>query len=236
MTIREYRQAGGEGEILWESERHPELPLPDKDAREYALQAFIDYLSTITFQMTGAKQGQTVPFKIPLKNMFIEWPAYEDIADKGEDDFPRVGFEILEETDEYPGFVASEVEGTDDLFAPGTILTKTGEHVETMDMHILCRNRAERRAIIAAIGLVMNPVQEITGLRFNLPLYFGAACRITLEGGGRVEDQDATRNRRLLKFKILLRVPNFYLVKLDQFNPQVEVDLAPVGANTGPTG
>jgi len=223
MVQRVYQAAGGEG-MPWESEARPELPLPTRDGRDYAIQALIEYLGTITFSMTGSANS-SIQFKIPMENIFAEWPDVEELADKGEDDFPRIGFDIVESNDEYPGFVPNQVEGSDDVYGPGTTVYITSEHVETLDMHVLCRSIAERRAILAGLQMALNPSQDFVGLRFRLPNYYGAPCRFTLEGGGRKEDPDAVRNRRSIMFRILMRVPNHFLVRAERFVPLANVSL-----------
>jgi hypothetical protein len=236
-VIREYQANNGVG-MVWPSAVRPELPLPDKDARHYALEALRTYLSQLSFQMTGVGNN-TITVKIPIDSIYTEWPDDEELADTGVTDFPRVGFESVESNDEYPGFTPTEVFGTDDLYGKGTLLYMTSEHVETLEMHVLCRSIAERRAVLAGLTQALNPVQDFTGLNFTLTNYFNAPCRFTLEGGGRVEDPDAVKERRSIQLKLLLRVPNHFVARIERFVPQATVELdpeTPVTPTGGPDG
>lgn len=199
----------------------PPAGLPDKDAREHALERFADFISLLVFQRTGSIGGKPISFRVPRESVHIFQP--DDVKDLT---FPCIG--IL------PGRGVHESYGlgppvmlddTVDLFGKGTVLVRQSDYTETIVVEVIGAKHAERRAIVAGLKEALRAVDDSYATRMILPDYFDQVAEFSLNDSQYIDDDHAVRNRRRAHLFVDLVVPEVFLVRYREFRPEVAVEV-----------
>lgn len=191
-------------------------PLPN-DGRTIAMRLLFDYISELTFYRSGDTGGDPIPFQIGRDTMQIEAPGAVGVAP-----MPSIG--ILPGDGVYAaiGLTAYWEESTRDQFSRGTVLQWQSEYTETFQLEVLCSTKAERRAIISGLEAALVPTEQWYALRFVMKDYFNQLAAFALQSRS-LDDTDAVRGRRRVKFKIELRHNVVALVNYNEFFPQTGI-------------
>jgi len=193
------------------------------DGRTVALRTLRRYLSEITFRRSGGRDAKGNPltpidFKIDEKEIQIGWPDYEK-----ELVFPSLTF--LHGPGDYDmiGLTGYVEEETKDRYGRGTVVAWMSEYVETFQIEIWANKRAELRSVLAGIETSLSPTQQMYGLRFTMPDYFGQFVRFT--PGKRIEfdEQDSARNRRRARLDVEMAFHVVTLVNYELVRPELRV-------------
>jgi hypothetical protein len=139
--------------LLWNSQVGVVFPamapaaLPDKDARDYALEALRNYFCALIFRRTNAEGLDPIPFQLPLDSVQIQQP--DDVKD-----LPLPGIGII------PGLGMHEqfglgpptvLEGSEGVAGPGSALLHLSDYIETVVVEVWGSKKAERRALVAGL-------------------------------------------------------------------------------------
>jgi hypothetical protein len=198
------------------------LPLPMVDPREASIRVLRNYLSKVKFKIEDGGGGTTL--QIPESRIFTEWPDAEDflVGDV------TIAFLAAEGGAEYGSLgLGGPVLDTDteDLYAPNTVVFEHSAYTEDLRMRVVCADRVLRRGIIAGIESAMNPFEEVVGLRFWLPDYYGRLARVLLTRGGRIDGEESIKNRRVVDFTLRLYTVCATLVKRPLMVPSADVSV-----------
>lgn len=195
-------------------------PLPLAiDGRTAALYVLREYVANLTFFRQGAAGAPPIPFRIPEDHFFIEWPdSTQDMT------MPCIA--VVQSRGDYDviGLVSYVEEDTRDLYLPGTVLQWQSEYVETINLEIWVSKQAERRAVIAAMETAFSPTEQMSGLRFQMPDYFDELVCFTLNRCERMDEPDASRNRRRAQLELEMRFNVVALVNYAEANPRLKVN------------
>ena len=184
--------------------------LPDLGAREHALRRFLDFLAALPFMRTMA--GPPQAFVVPRDQMFVNMPDAESGAPVGQK-LPTIAFTTSTADKILDGWLgpAILIDGTEDLFAPGTALFWVGGHTEPLVLEVVASSRAVRRSIVEGISQVLRSSDDTGSLRLSLPDYFNSTATFTLMDVTYFEEPDAVRNRRKAHLTIQLYVDEVML-------------------------
>lgn len=194
------------------------ISLPAEDGRHFATEAIAKYIASWQFNVRSVGNS-TKPLRLdPVKQILFEWPKDgKDLV------MPVLVFETDGEPNhDFIGNTVFEEEGTADVFAPGTAVYEWAEHLETFKLHVFAPDKPTRRALIAGLEIIFNPVQVMSGFRLVLTKYFNHTVVVTMEGGGRVDDPDAVANRRKADFTVTMRFNKGMLANAVDFEPSTE--------------
>lgn len=212
-------------------ETFPSRPNPPPlavDGRTVALRILRRYLSELTFFRAGDKnpdgsRGSPIPFKIVEKDIQIGWPDYEKT-----ENFPSVV--LLHGAGEYNtiGLSGYVEEDTRDKYGIGTVVQWMSEYQEDVILEIWANKRAEMRSILAGIEVSLSPTEQMYGLRFTMPDYFGEFVCFTLGTRQEFDDADSAKNRRHARLTIEMRftvvaLVNYVLAR-GELHTTVDVD------------
>lgn len=199
------------------------------DGRTAALRILRRYVASLVFFRPGSydalteKEGEPIPFKIPIEDILIEWPDYEV-----ELKFPSVVFLGLGPGSyETIGLTSYIDEETLNKYGENTVLQWQYEYVETFAMDVWCTLRAERRSIRAGLDVALTPTEQMSGIRFRMPEYYDQPVVFALQDADLIEGEDSGRDRRVLRMRIEMR---YTVVAPVQVNPldvflKTEVDV-----------
>src|SRR5690606_5486901 len=96
----------------------PRPPLPDRDARDYALRRLREFLAALVYRRTGAPGQPTIAFRVPKLDIHIHQP--DDITNLNMPAFGIVPGRGFHET--FGLGPPQIIDGTEDLYGPGTAL------------------------------------------------------------------------------------------------------------------
>jgi hypothetical protein len=181
-----------------------------------ALRILRRYLAALEFRRPGEKcadgsRGESIPFKIPTRNIHIGWPDYEvDL----EANFPSLVF--LHQTAEYVslGLNSYVQEETRDRYAPGTVVQWQSEYQEEVIVEIWANKRAELRSLLAGIEVALSPTEPMYGIRFRMPDYFDQLVCFAPVSRQEFDEQDSARNRRRARLIVEMRFTIVALVNI----------------------
>ncbi len=195
------------------------IPLVEIDAREHALRRFADFISELEFANPESMKEPT--FTIPRANVLTKQPA-----DPTQLKFPSVAFRPMRGThDNYSNGAPDD--SSFDVFAPGTMILKLGEYVETFSIEVWGAHDAVRTSILAGIVDAMRTGAWSQATLLALPDYFGITARFTLMQSEHIDDPDVVRGRVRAMIYVLLEVPEVKLVHAVTFKPYFRLEENP---------
>lgn len=198
----------------------PLRPLPDVDARYYALEQLRAYLAALVFSRTGAVGEPAKPFQVPAEDLLIEQP--DDPKDLR---FPSIGVLPARGTHDMIGLGPASIdESTLDVYAPGTALLWYGDYVEPLMLEVFSAHKAERRALLAGLKIALRPLEQSSSLNLKLPAYFDRIAQFTMTESQYIDDPDVIRGRRRGQIPLVLRVPEVVLVDVVTLKPYVHLE------------
>lgn len=175
---------------------------PTTDGRTAALSTLFDYLAAIRYVRPGDKGGPPIPFSIPRDSFLLDWP---DGAEQTT--FPSVAALEGSRAERLPnGLTYAIQEDTLNLYAPNTVVLRTDELREEVQLEVWANYRAERRAIVGGIEGAMSPVEGVAALRLKLRDYFDARASFRLLDTMLTGDIDNARGRRRALLTLEMRV------------------------------
>jgi hypothetical protein len=197
----------------------PNPPVPSLDGRTAALYVLRDYITALTFRRYAGPSAPPIAFKISPANFHVEWP------DSNQDEVtPSIS--VTDDRADYDviGLVSYIEEDTINLYAPGTVLQWQAEYVETINLEIHTSKKAERRAICAGMEIAFSPTEQMSGVRFQMPLYFDELVCFTLMRRENMDTEDSARNRRVAQIELQMRFNIVQLVNVADMQPSVVVN------------
>lgn len=202
------------GEVFPQRPNPPNLPL---DGRTIALKILKQYFAELGFFRMGAPNQSPIGFRIPARDIYIEWPD-----DETKLQFPSIVMMGAPADYEVIGLTAYVEEDTRDIYQKGTVLQWQAEYTELIEVEIWTNTRAERRAVIAGIETAMSPTEQLSGLRFKMPDYYNELVCFTLMTRELIDNPDSARGRRNAKVSIHMRFNVVALVNATDLRPIVE--------------
>lgn len=197
----------------------PPPPLPDKDARDYALEVLRDYICALEFQRTGAVGGPTIAFTLPEKSVCIYQP--DDIKDAP---LPGIGVVPgLGVHDSYGLGPPPLIDGTEDIAGPGTQLQLQSEYVEPFVLEVWGSKHAERRALMAGLKAALRASDGSYSIGLKVPAYYDQVAIFTLNNSQYVDGDEVSRNRRRGHLMIELRIDEVQVVNVRPITPSVDL-------------
>lgn len=170
----------------------PAQPLPDRDARDYALNALRKFFSYLVFQRTNAKNLPPISFQIPKDSIQIYQP--DDIKNAP---LPGIAFLPGRGVHDTYGLGPPEVvEATAGIAGPNTALVRSGVYNETITVEVWGSKIAERRAIVAGLKSAMRMSDRTSAIRLKVPDYFNQTATFSLSESQYVDGDEVSRNRR----------------------------------------
>lgn len=223
----------------------PNPPPPPVDGRTHALAILKKYISELVFYRTGdwnAAQkayGEPVAFKIPARDIHVEWPDDEDelklpsivMTSNGAAEYAMIGLTSYVE------------EETRDVYGQGTVLMWMSEYTEKIALEIWAGKKAERRALLSGLEAALSPTEQMYGIRFRMPDYFNELVCFSLESREMTDSPDSARDRRTAKLVLEMRFNNVALINYVPITVTAEVNVdveeatnTPVDLETEPPG
>lgn len=209
--------------------KRPILPLPSVDPRTLAVRWLARYLSELTFYRPGNVGEPPIALQVPYDRIFVEppdddvqmqYPSMVVLGDEGEQ-YEAIGLGT-----------SYLIEGTHDRYLPGTALQRQYQHHEFFTLEVHTTKKPERRALMAGIGVALNPTEAMYGLRLLMPDYYDQTVCFTLDSATRVED-DYVRGRRVARIRLEMTFDVVALVWVSTMQPVVMVQtLAPAEDDT----
>jgi len=206
--------------------QHPEVatPLPMVDPREASLRVLRSYLSKVKFRVETGTDTRGAVLQIPESRIFTEWPDNEDFLSSD----VSIVFLSQEGGAEYGtlGLGGPVIDDdTNDVYGKDTVVYEHSSYTESVRMRVVSSSRALRRGLIAGIEAAFNPFESVLGLRMYLPNHYGRLARALLDRGGRVDSEEAVKNRRVVDFTFRLYTVCAVLVHRPHMVPQASVDV-----------
>ena len=203
----------------------PKSPLmPDRDAREYALEVFALFISRLQFRRTGDVGGPSIPIAVPLKNIHVFQADNESNDPKA----PTISFLSARATHEPYGLGPPVVEDdTADKYGEGRVLVRKGDHVEQFVVEVVGATQPERRAIVAGLKEAFRAADDSGALRLRCSSYYDRVATFRLDESEQIDDGDAGLNRRRGHLFVLLTVQEVQLVAYKKFIPLIGIDVGP---------
>lgn len=192
-------------------------------ARHYALDTLADFMSRLEFQRQDQRELDTVvPFRVPRDRIHIFQPDDEEIY-RGK---PAIGILPGNGTHETYGLGPSrEIEGTDHLYCPNTILIREGDYLETIGLEIWGAYDAEREAVLAGLQRVFRLLQDSSALRLRCRSYYDRVASFALETSNVIDDDQSLNNRRRGHIFLAMQIPEVALVHFRTMVPLISHDV-----------
>jgi hypothetical protein len=196
-----------------------EQALPDTDTRTIGLRRLAQFFSLLRFQRRGDRPGQTIEFRVPSDNIYIEQP--DNIAELK---FPSIGILPGRGTSEPLGLGPAKVlEETWNEFKLGTVLVQQGEYTEDFTVEVWGNTRAERRALVAGISAALRSADDSYSTRILLPEYYNQIVAFTLNSQQHIDDVEVVRGRRRGHLFVNMRLPEVQLINVSEMNPFLQL-------------
>lgn len=177
------------------------------DGRTACLRVLGDYLSELVFRRAGDKRpdgtrGEPIRFRIRPEDIHVEWPDHEDKMQ-----FPSAVLLAGSSPAEYDsiGLTPTLEEATADVLERDAAVWWMSENVELVQLEVWCNTKAERRAIKAGLEEALVPLQQMYGLRFTVPDYYGQVVTFALQRSSVFDEPDGARGRRRVRFELEMR-------------------------------
>ncbi len=211
------------GEVF--PKREPPPP-PIYDGRTAALRILKKYFSELTFYRAGGRdaggdQKDPIPFKIPYRDIHVEWPDDEDDLH-----LPALAF-LAQGPADYDSIGLTNVveENTVGVYSSGTVLIWMSEYQEKFGIDIWAETKAQRRAIIAGLEQALSPIQQMAGIRFRMPDYYDQLVCFELQTRELFDDEQSTFVRRRARLTVEMRFNVVALVNVETLQPVVTLDV-----------
>jgi hypothetical protein len=187
------------------------------DGRTAALHVLRDYVCALTFFRSGGQGKPAIPFSIDPGNFYIEWPdSSEDMT------FPSIAIVHSRADYDVIGLTSYIEEDTRDVFAPGTVLQWQSEYTETINLELWVAKQSERRGLLGALETAFTPTEQMSGLRFAMPEYYGELVCFTLNRREVMDEPDSARNRRRAQLEMEMRFNIVALVNYVPLTPTIQ--------------
>jgi hypothetical protein len=186
-----------------------------------------EYVCALTFLKANQPGLPPIPFQIRRENFHIEWPDNETkLVDPSVVIMPsRADYDVI-------GMTSYLEEETRDVYGAGTVIQWQDEYVETVNLEIRASSRAERRAIMAGLETAFTPTEQMSGVRFKMPDYFGQLVCFVLNRREIMDDDASAKNRRRAQLEIQMRFNVVALVNYVSLQPIVKTN-TDVDVDTG---
>lgn len=193
-------------------------PLPDKDARDYALERLREYMCALVFHRTGVEKQPAIPFQLPKDSVHIAQP--DDVKD-----MPLPGIAII------PGRGVHEtyglgppivIDGSEGVAGPGTALRRLGDHIENFIIEVWGSKKAERRALLAGLKSALRASDSSSAIYLSLPDYYNMTAGFMLNESQPIDGDEVSRNRRRGHLMVELRVCEVALTNVRELNSSVD--------------
>lgn len=211
------------GEVYPRRDR-PSFPI--YDGRTAALRILKKYITELVFFRSGGvdEHGAAkdpIPLRLAERDVHVEWPD-----DESELRLPAVAL-LAQGTAEYEslGLTTNVEEDTYDVYAPGTVLIDLAEHVENVAIEVWAETKAQRRALLAGLEIALSPLEQMSGIRFRCPDYYGQFACFSLGSKEYVDDDQAFFARRKGRLVVELRIKVVALVNVNLLEPQARVEV-----------
>lgn len=198
--------------------RRPRPPLPDRDARDYALRRLREFLSVLNYRRTAAPGEEPIAFRIPKSNIHVYQP--DDIVNLPLPGFAFVPGRGFHET--YGLGPPAILESTRDVYGPGTALVRFSDYVETFTLECWAGKHAERRAMMAGVKTALRQNDGSYAIKLTLPEYFDQVAEFSLDESYYVDGDQVVRNRRRGHLFVGLRVVEVGLANFNELNPVLQ--------------
>jgi hypothetical protein len=200
--------------------------IPTRDARTYALRALRRFMGLLIFarpgdKPPGARRGPPLRFVVPYENIHVYQP--DNITDAG---LPGIGIRPARGRHEAYGLgPAQEIDGTADVYGPGTFLIRKSDWVEQIAIEVLGAEDAMRTALKAGLEEALTNGEDSYALQLRLPAYYNQVATFASDEGEVLEDDPVFRNRRRADLYVTMTVPEVALVRAPDFDPSVVVEV-----------
>jgi hypothetical protein len=194
------------------------------DGRTAALRILRRYISELTFYRTAGKDllgnvKDPIAFQVPERDIHVEWPDDEE-----EMRLPGIAFLAQEPANYDPiGMTSKVIEDSKDVYGQGTALIWMSEHVENFVLEIWTETKQQRRSIILGLETALSPIEQMSGIRFIMPDYYGQLVCFELQTKEIVDDDTGVILRRRAKLIVQLRYNVVALYPINELNPQTYV-------------
>ena len=199
-------------------------PLPGPtDARTCALEALQAYLSAIPIQRLGGmdavgKREEPSTYSIPLKNMLIGWPDFEERLT-----FPSIVMLSGGKTNnDYP-LTPYTIEETYDQFCKGTVLQVLYEYNEPIILEIWATKKPELRGIMRAIEAACMPEEGAGSVYMTTKHYFERTARFMFKESQLQENANSAIGRRVGQIFLDMSINVVRLVNANTMIPVTQV-------------
>lgn len=196
----------------------PAPPLPDKDARDYALERLRDYMCALIFRRTNAPGLPSIPFRLPPDSIQIQQP--DDLKN-----LPLPGIGIVPGRGVHESFGLGPPviqEKTAGIAGPGTALLRNGDYVEDFIIEVWGSKKAERRALVAGLKSALRANDGSYSIYLSLPQYWNMTAEFTLNESQYLDGDEVSRNRRRAHIMVTMRVCEVTLTNVRRLNASVE--------------
>lgn len=193
--------------------------LPDRDARDYAMEALKRYLCALVFRRTNADGLEPIPFQLPLDSVQVQQP--DDPKD-----LPLPGIGIIPGRGIHEQFglgPPTTLDGSDDVAGPGTALLHLSDYIEPFIIEVWGSKKAERRALVAGIQAAMRQSDGSQAIYLNLPEYYGMTASFYLDATQYIDGDEVSRNRRRAQLSVLLTVCEVAVTNVRPLNASIEM-------------
>lgn len=211
-------------------------PLPDRDARDYALMRFRAFLAALVYRRTGDPQQPPIPFRVPKANIHIYQP--DDVENAAMPGFGLIPGRGIHET---VGLGPPDAEeSTANVYAPGTALIHQSDYVEVFTLEAWGSKQAERRALMAGVKSAMRQNDGSYAIRLSLPDYYDRVAEFSLDESTYIDGDEVVRNRRRAQLFIRLQVPevalaNFSTLQVQHITPSAQLGVEVLDGNVFPS-
>jgi hypothetical protein len=191
--------------------------LPDKDARDYALERLREYFCSLIFRRTNAPGLEAIPFCLPFESVLIQQP--DDLKDA-----PLPGIAIIPGRgvhDTYGLGPPTVLEDTVGVAGPGTALLRAGDYIEPFIVEVWGSKKAERRALVAGLKAAFRANDGSSAIFLSLPAYYNETAAFELIESQYIDGDEVSRNRRRAHLMVTMRVCEVTLVNVRQMNADV---------------
>jgi len=193
----------------------PPPVLPDKDARDLALERLALYMSCLTFRRTMEKNAPPQKFRIPRERVHVYQP--DDVHRL---EFPAIGIVHGQGFHEYYGLGPPEfVPGSEGKAGPGTGLLRLSDYVERVTIEVMAHKHSFRRAIVAGLTAALRGSMTSSRIQLHVPGYYGIPASFSLEETMYLDEPDNVRNRR--------RAHLFVEMRINEVQPVTAVPMQP---------
>lgn len=208
---------------VWPRREPP--PPPVYDGRTAGLRILREYFSELTFFRPGGKDElgdpkDPIPFKIPIRDIHIEWPDNE--ADLHA---PSLAFLSIGPADYEAIGMTSYVDENWQKEHPGELLTWMSEYKETFSIDIWCETKQQRRSVILGLEQSLSPLEYMAGIRFVMPDYYGQLVCFSLQNREIIDDDMASVLRRKARLMVEMRFNVCAAYPVNPLEPVVDLQV-----------